>query len=133
MAFVLDASVAVAWVVPSQASEYAGRIRLRAKREPFHVPAVFPAEVSNVIITLERRSILSAQGAATAAGVLSRLEPVVHALRLDVAELRQLANRYDLSAYDAAYLALALDLRLPVACGDRPLKRALSRAGVKLA
>lgn len=133
MAFVLDASVAVAWVVPSQANEYASRIRLRAKREPFHVPAVFPAEVSNVIIALERRSILSAQGAAAAAGVLSRLEPIVHALGLSVAELRQLANRYDLSAYDAAYLALALELRLPVACGDRPLKRALSRAGVKLA
>jgi predicted nucleic acid-binding protein len=133
VAFVLDASVAVAWVVPSQASEYAGRIRLRAKREPFHVPAVFPVEVSNVIVTLERRSILSAHGAASAAGVLSRLEPVVHAFGLSVAELRQLANRYDLSAYDAAYLALALELRLPVACGDRPLKRALARAGVKLA
>jgi predicted nucleic acid-binding protein len=133
VAFVLDASVAVAWVVPSQATTYAGRVRLMAKREPFHVPAIFPAEVCNVIVTLERRSILSAQGAAAAAGVLSRLEPVVHAAGLDVSELRQLANRYELSAYDAAYLALALELHLPVACGDRPLKRALTRAGVKLA
>ncbi|OGA52668.1 MAG: hypothetical protein A3G24_19045 [Betaproteobacteria bacterium RIFCSPLOWO2_12_FULL_62_13] len=133
MAFVLDASVAVAWVVPSQANEYARRVRVRAKREPFHVPAVFPAEVTNVIVTLERRSILSAQGAAAAAGILSRLEPIVHALDLSVAELRQLANRFELSAYDAAYLALALDLHLPVACGDRPLRRALTRAGLKLA
>ena len=133
MAFVLDASVAVAWVVPSQATAYAGRVRVRAKREPFHVPAIFPVEVCNVIVTLERRSILSAQGAAAAASVLSRLDPVVHAPDLSVAELRQLADRYGLSAYDAAYLALALELHLPVACGDRPLKRALSRAGVKLA
>lgn len=42
-------------------------------------------------------------------------------------------NRFGLTAYDASYLALALDLRLPVACGDRPLKAALKRAGVKLA
>lgn len=133
MAFVLDASVAVARVVPSQANEYARRVRLRAKREPSHVPAVFAVEVANVIVALERRSLLSAQGAAAAASVLSRLSPIEHALGLSVAERRQLANRYELSAYDAAYLALSLDLHLPVACGDRPLKLALQRAGVKLA
>lgn len=133
MAFVLDASVAVAWVVPSQATEYAKRIRLRAKREPFHVPMVFVAEVTNVLVTLERRDILSAQGAAAAADVLSRLHPVEHGSALSVAELRRVADRYALSAYDATYLALALELHLPVACGDRPLKTALTRAGVKLA
>lgn len=133
MAFVLDASIAVAWVVPSQASEYASRIRRRAKREPYHVPALFPAEVSNVLVTLERRSILSPEGAASAARVLNRLDPIVHPIESDIAELRQLAFRYGLSAYDATYLALALDLHLPVACGDRPLRRALARAGVKLA
>ena len=133
LAFVLDASVAVAWVVPSQATEYARRIRLRAKREAFHVPVMFAAEVANVLVTLERRGSLSPQGAAAAADVLSRLQPVEHGLNLTVAELRNLAGRYALSAYDATYLALALELRLPVACGDRPLKAALSRAGVKLA
>ena len=133
MAFVLDASVAVAWVVPSQATEYAKRIRLRARREAFHVPTVFAAEVTNVLVTLERRGILGPQGATAAADVLSRLRPVEHGLSLTVADLRSLAGRYALSAYDATYLALALELHLPVACGDRPLKAALSRAGVKLA
>ena len=129
----LDASIAVAWVVPSQATDYAKRMRLRAKREPFHVPVIFAAEVTNVLVTLERRSILSTQGAAAAADVLSRLQPVEHALSLSVADLRRLAGQYDLSAYDATYLALALELHLPVACGDRPLKASLKRAGVKLA
>jgi predicted nucleic acid-binding protein len=49
-----------------------------------------------------------------------------------VADLRSLANRYGISAYDGLYLALALEQRLPVVCGDRPLKAALSRAGVRL-
>ena len=132
MAFVLDASVAAAWVVPSEATGYAKRIRLRAKREAFHVPSVFTAEVTNVLVTLERRAILSAQGAAAAADVLSRLQPVEHGSNLSVADLRRLAARYTLTAYDATYLALALELHLPVACGDRPLKSALARAGVKL-
>jgi predicted nucleic acid-binding protein len=42
------------------------------------------------------------------------------------------ANQHGISAYDALYLALALEQRIPVACGDRPLKTALARAGVKL-
>ena len=53
--------------------------------------------------------------------------------RPSIADLRDLAGRYGLSAYDAAYLALALELKLPIACGDRPLKAILPRAGVKLA
>ncbi|MGH8673052.1 MAG: type II toxin-antitoxin system VapC family toxin [Burkholderiales bacterium] len=76
---------------------------------------------------------MSAQGAAAAATVLSWLDPVVHELRLSVSELRALALRHGLSAYDASYLALALELRFPVAFGDRPVRAALPGAGVKLA
>lgn len=85
------------------------------------------------MVTLERRRILSADAAAVAADVLGRLDPVVHPVGNSVAELRELAARYGLSAYDASYLALALELKLPVACGDRPLKAALTRAGLRLA
>jgi len=133
VAFVLDASIAAAWVVPSQGTDYARRMRRRARREPYHVPAIFAAEVTNVLVTLERRGILSAQGTEAAANVLGRLNPVVHELQMNIAELRKLANRFSLSAYDATYLALALEQHLPVACGDRPLKSALARAGVRLA
>jgi predicted nucleic acid-binding protein len=71
MAFVLDASIAIAWVVHSQANTYAKRIRLRAMREPFHVPCIFLAEVANVLVVLERRGILTGAGADAAADVLS--------------------------------------------------------------
>lgn len=133
MAFVLDASVAIAWVVASQATAYTRRLRLRAKREPYHVPAIFAAEVTNVLVVLERRRILTERGAEAAASVLNRLEPFVHEISLGIDALRSLAMRYRLSAYDATYLALALELRLPIACGDRPLKTALAAAGVRLA
>lgn len=133
MAFVLDASVAIAWVVPTQATPYTRRIRLQAKREPYHVPAIFAAEVTNVLVTLERRGILTERGAEAAADVLGRLNPIVHESSLDVSALRNLANRFRLTAYDASYLALALELRLPIACGDRPLKAALDAAGAKRA
>ena len=133
MAFVLDASIAIAWVVPSQATAYTKRIRLRAMREPYHVPVIFAAEVTDVLVVLERRGILNEHGAEAAAEVLGRLNPIVHPLNLDLLELRRLAKRFGLTAYDACYLALALELRLPVACGDCLLKTALVAAGVKFA
>lgn len=133
MAFVLDASVAIAWVVASQATPYTRRMRVRAKQEQYHVPSIFAVEVANVLVVLERREILTDDAADAAADVLGRLEPVVHEPALGVLELRALAQRFRLSAYDATYLALALDLRLPLACGDRPLKAALRAARVELA
>ena len=52
---------------------------------------------------------------------------------MPLANLLRLARKLDLSSYDASYLALALELRLPIACSDGPLKAVLAKAGVKLA
>lgn len=131
MAFVLDASIALGWVVGRQASAYGRRIRLRARREPYHAPALFRLEVVNAVLSLERRRAFSPGAAETALDILERMQPVIHETSLPLADLLQLARRHDLSAYDAAYLALALELKLPLACGDGALKAALPHAGVK--
>jgi len=128
MAFALDASIALGWVVGRQASAYGRRIRLRARREPYHAPALWRLEVVNALRGLERRRAIAPEASATAVGILERMQPVIHET-----ELLQLARRHDLSAYDAAYLALALELKMPLACGDGALKAALPRAGVRLA
>jgi predicted nucleic acid-binding protein len=57
----------------------------------------------------------------------------VHENRLTVPELLVFAARHRLSTYDASYLDLALALRIPLACTDGPLQRALADAGVRLA
>lgn len=133
MAFVLDASIALGWVVGRQASAYSRRIRLRARREPYHAPALWRLEVVNALRSLERRRAIAGETSAIAVGILDRMQPVIHETSLPLAELLQLARRHDLSAYDAAYLALALELKMPLACGDGALRAALPRAGVKLA
>ena len=43
----------------------------------------------------------------------------------------QLARRYQLSAYDASYLELALRQGLPLATLDQDLQKAAKKAGVK--
>lgn len=133
MAFVLDASVAVAWFVRKQATAYTDRVRSMAKREPLHVPSVWPLEVANALIVLQRRGNISEKAARTAADLLGSLVITVHRDRLTVPELLVFAAKHRLSAYDASYLDLALSLRLPLACRDGPLQRALSSAGVRLA
>lgn len=131
MAFVLDASVAVGWVVAKQASAYGRRMRLRARREPYHAPALWRLEVTNALISLERRRAMSSDAAAAAIDILDRMQPNLHEATMPLADLLRLARKFELSAYDAIYLALALELRMPVACSDGPLKTALVRAGVK--
>lgn len=133
MAFVLDASVAVGWVVGKQATAYSRGIRLRARREPYHAPALWRQEVVNVIRSLVRRRAMSATAGRTAVDILERMQPVLHDSALSLTDLLDLASHYDLTAYDASYLALAIELKLPVACSDSSLTAALSRAGVKLA
>ena len=133
MAFVLDASVAVGWVVAKRASAYSRRVRLLARREPYHVPGLWRLEVVNALRSLERRRAISSDAAATAVDILDRLQPVTHEATMPLVELLTLARKFDLSAYDANYLALALDLRMPIACSDGALKAVLVTAGVKLA
>jgi predicted nucleic acid-binding protein len=131
MAFVLDASVAVGWVVGTQATDYSRRVRRAAKHEPYHAPDLWRLEVTNAVRALQRRRLISSDAGGTAVRILERMAPVIHAARPAMGDLLDLANRYDLSVYDAVYMALALELRLPVACADGPLAMALPRAGLR--
>jgi predicted nucleic acid-binding protein len=67
-------------------------------------------------------------------GFLTRLKalPVDAAEQLpaDLLELPALAQKHSLTNYDAAYLALAMRLNLPLATTDTDLRRAALAAGV---
>ena len=133
MAFILDASVAVGWVVGAQSTPYSRRLRLRAKREPYHAPTLWRLEVVNVVRSLTRRGTMSLEVGRTAVDILDRMQPVFHEPALALPELLDLAQRYGLTSYDACYLALALELKMPMACSDGPLQAALKAAGLRLA
>jgi predicted nucleic acid-binding protein len=48
-----------------------------------------------------------------------------------VMQLPVLALKYQLTAYDAAYLELALRLKLPIATKDAAMKRAMTSCGIE--
>ena len=64
-----------------------------AKREPLHVPTVWPLEVANALIVLQRRGNISEKAARTAADLLGDLAVTVHQDRLTVPELLALAAK----------------------------------------
>ena len=134
--FVLDASVALAWFVDRPIDPYAERIREHLRTEwVATAPLLWQTEVANILAAAERRKILTEADVAEASVALQRLSPT--RLRLDVSvltldELTKCAREFRLTAYDAAYLLLAIRERLPLATLDKALQAAMGKADVVL-
>lgn len=134
-AFIVDASVAIAWVHPAQATRHTeGMLDAIADGATLEVPALWPLEVANALVVLVRRRKLKEQERQAALGWLQGLR-----LRLDhemagltVSRLSDLATAHQLSVYDATYLELALRRQLPLACADGALRNAAKSTGVSL-
>lgn len=137
MKFVLDASVALSWLLEDAGAgqRYAVAVfdALTVAEAEAHVPVTWGLEIANVIAKCESRSDLlegrsqSFLASITAAPIIPDGATYAKALH----ETLELARRYRLSAYDASYLELALRTGLPLATLDADLRRAAGRAGVK--
>jgi len=132
VAFALDNSVLVAWLVPSQANAYTRRCNQRARRESMLVPALWEVEFANVLRVLVARRILSRHQAETAFQHAARLPLGVDRQPVPPRRLFELGERHGISAYDAAYLELAERRGVPLATRDARLARAAHAAGLHL-
>ena len=134
-AFVADASVAVGWVHPAQATKQTtAMLDAIADGATLEVPALWPLEVANALIVLVRRRKLAEDERQAALGWLRGLRlRVDHEMsELAFARLSELAAAHQLSVYDAAYLELAARRRLVLGCKDGPLRAAARHVGVTL-
>ena len=129
--FVLDCSVAAAWAFEDEQDELSeATLDLLTEQEAL-VPALFPYELANVLAVGERRGRLSER---QSAGFLEQVGKLGFQVQppSDPGRLLDLARRHGLSAYDAAYLDLALRSGLPLATRDGRLRAAVERAGGEL-
>ncbi len=134
-AFVADASVAIGWVHPAQATtQTAAMLDAIADGATLEVPALWPVEVANALIVLVRRRKLAEEerrlGLEWLRGLRMRIDHEMSALAFT--RLSELAAAHRLSVYDAAYLELALRRGLALGCKDGPLRAAARHAGVSL-
>ena len=134
MNFVLDASVTLSWCFEDEGGEYAVRV-LEALRTAEAVAAsLWPLEVANGLVVAERRGRLDAAASARFMEMVLALPIVVDPVSRAGA-LRGtygLARSRNLSAYDAAYLDVALRHGIPLATLDARLGEAATAEGVPL-
>ena len=134
-ALVSDASVAIGWVHPGQATALSTAILdAVADGAIVEVPALWPLEVANALLVLTRRGKLSERERHTGLGWLRGLPVRMDhdAAAIAWSTLSETATANNLSVYDATYLELALRRKLPLACVDGPLRKAAQRCGVRL-
>ncbi len=134
--FVADASVAVSWVVGTQATAETDRLldAVMAGRGII-VPSLWPFEVANTLLVLLRRKRQPTADYLAGRVLLGRLRASIddEGIRVAGTQIADLALEHDLTVYDAAYLELAIRKQLPLASRDGALNRAASRCGVGLA
>jgi predicted nucleic acid-binding protein len=130
MAFILDASVVAAWLLPEEYSEAAEGL-ISAIVEPCLVPSLFWFEIRNILVMCERRGRIAPGGALLAMERVRRL-PLDDSGAGSDAAIIFLSAGHMLSAYDAAYLALASGRSAPLATLDRKLALAASKEGVEV-
>ena len=134
--FVLDASVTLCWCFENQATKYTEAIfEMLAGGDEAVVPFIWPLEIANVLVTAERRKDLKAAQVTNFTEEFTAWPIQVDTVGLDRAfqQILSAARFYRLSAYDAAYLELAIREGLPLATLDNDLRKAASAAGVKIA
>jgi predicted nucleic acid-binding protein len=132
---VLDASMALSWLLPDEAGEAAVGVQAElAKAEGVWVAVHWRLEVANSLCMAERRKRLDAAGIAQGVALFTQLPVMVdpetnaHAS----AETLSLARQHTLSVYDAAYLELALRRGATLASLDAPLRLVAKKLGVPL-
>jgi predicted nucleic acid-binding protein len=132
--FVLDNSMAMAWSFEDETDAYAEAVLDQLATTRAMVPVLWPLEVANALLMGERRKRSTEADTLKWIGILSSLpisidgETNAHAW----SKTLNLARGHGLSAYDAAYLELAIRRGLPLATLDEKLKTAAKAIGVAL-
>ena len=132
MSFVLDCSVTMARCFEDERTAATDALLERVIADGAHAPALWPVEVSNVLLSAVKRKRIPADAVSVVAPRIDALPITVDAASADIVwnNTLQLAQRYALTSYDACYLELAQRKALPLATLDAGLCKAAVAAGV---
>lgn len=137
MTLVLDASMALAWLIERSRPEEISLCQRTARiinEQGAIVPALWFTEVTNGVIVAERQGAITSRQLSTFRADLAALP-----IDMDLASpesvqagILAIAQRSGLTAYDATYLELAIRRNAPLATFDRQLAEAARAAGVAI-
>ncbi len=134
MKSVIDASITLSWYFEDERSEQSDRVLDLVTENGAVVPGPWQLVVANGFRTGIRRKRIDMAFRDNALQALASL-PIALDAETDAQSwtgILALADRFDLTPYDAAYLELAHRRALPLATADRDLQKAATRLGVSL-
>lgn len=131
MPYILDASIAAAWVLADEASPLAKTAAELLKSDGAIVPSLWWYEIRNTLVMAERTGRIAPKETAHFLDLM-RAYPIRIETNLDEQAIFRLAKQFGLSFYDAAYLSIAHRDGLVLATLDRELASAARKLGVIL-
>lgn len=128
-AFVLDTSVAVAWYLPEEFATQARafRDRLLAGKVQLLAPSLHYWELANVLRTYVRRGEIEPDLASEIFEL--HLDAPLEVAEPDKGRVLATALEYEATAYDAVYIALALEHDIPLLTAERTTRPWVVRLG----
>lgn len=135
MKYVVDASFVASLILPDE-TPAVDELKAQAFFQAGTVaPGLIQLELLNVLIVAKRQKRITGSQ-------LRQLLDALYGLRMvlqpaldsrQIGDALRLAEKHQLTAYDSAYLELAIRLSLPLATLDKPLMKAASLEGITLA
>lgn len=134
MSFVVDNSVALAWCFEDEQTAAILALLDRVAEAGAIAPQLWPIEALNGLLTAERRGRIDGETRRRLAGLLQELPIEIddETASRSWTTTARLAEQHGLTAYDAAYLELAVRRGAPLATSDTALIAAAKAAGVPL-
>jgi len=124
----------MAWCFEDEADPYSDWVLGQLRAGEAVVPAIWPLEVANVLVTAQRRGRLTLARSMEFGHLLLGLPITVDEIGLPMAmgPIARLGRDLGISAHDASYLELARRRDLPLATKDARLAAAAGAAGLLL-
>ena len=131
---VLDVSIALTWCFEDEMTPASMDLLTAISSLDLVVPALWHSELANVLVAGERRQRIDEPAIDAFLGLLRDLLIETDQPRqgFEIGSVIAVARRHGLTAYDAAYLELALRRGIPLATYDAALRCAATEAGVAL-
>jgi predicted nucleic acid-binding protein len=127
MKYVLDASVALCWVLQRPLSARALQLRHDYGHQVHELiaPAVFPSEIASALTKSERQKLISVGDARPLLQDILTTCPALHAIDLCFYRAVEISSQYRAAYYDCLYVALGEQEGCEVVTADQKMLKNL--------